>query len=142
MNGSLKNIVKNLGELASRAPAGGPERIRNECANAAAGAISITTATTEATVTARRGERLIFISYRAIVGRPMLSGLLIALAVLSALACPVMMLLGRRGIGPGCALMGCKPRQRDTADSIRARQRELANQIERLEARQADKLAS
>ena len=72
----------------------------------------------------------------------MLSGLLLAFAVLSALACPVMMLLGRRGVGPGCALMGCKPRQRDNADSIRARQRELANQIERLEAQQAEELAS
>ena len=72
----------------------------------------------------------------------MLSGLLIALVALSALACPVMMLLGRRGIGPGCAMMGCKPRQPDNPDSIRARQRELANQIEQLEARRADKLAS
>ena len=73
----------------------------------------------------------------------MLSGVLIALVVLSALACPVMMLLGRRGIGPGCALMECKPQQQpDHADSIRARQRELANQIEQLEARQAHRPAS
>jgi hypothetical protein len=72
----------------------------------------------------------------------MLSGLLIALVVLSALACPVMMLLGRRGIGPGCAMMGCKPRQPNNPDSIRARQRDLATEIEKLEARQVDTLAS
>jgi hypothetical protein len=142
MNGSLKNIDMSFGELASRAPAGGSERIRNECADAAAGAASVTTARIATTVMARSGERLVLISYRAIVGKAMLSGLLIALVVLSALACPVMMLLGRRGIGPGCAMMGCKPRQPNNPDSIRARQRDLATEIEKLEARQVDTLAS
>src|SRR5712691_11855178 len=130
MNGSLKNIVRCFGERASRAPAGGSERIRNECADAAAGATSITIATTAATLTAREGERMIVISYRSIVGKPMLFALLIVLAILGALTCPVMMFLGRRGIGPGCALIGCRPRQRDNADSIRARQRQLADKIE------------
>ena len=55
----------------------------------------------------------------------MLPGFLIALVALSALACPLMMLLGRRAIGSGCELMRC----RNSADSIRARQRELSEQI-------------
>jgi hypothetical protein len=61
----------------------------------------------------------------------MLSGLLIALVVIAALSCPVMMLLGRRGIGPGCALMGCQPRRdQDSLESLRARQRDLAARID------------
>ncbi len=72
----------------------------------------------------------------------MFSGFLIALVVLGALVCPVMMLLGRRAIGPGCQLIGCWPRSHDNVDRIRARQRTLAEQIARLEARQADKLPS
>lgn len=55
----------------------------------------------------------------------MLFGLVIALVDLGTLACPLMMLLGRRGIGPSCALSTC----RDAADSIRARQSELSEQI-------------
>ncbi len=73
----------------------------------------------------------------------MFNGLLIALVVVAALACPVMMLLGRRGIGPGCALMGCRPRGRDESlarsgdeslEDLRARQRELARRVAELEA--------
>ena len=65
----------------------------------------------------------------------MLNGLLIALVVAAALACPVMMLLGRRGIGPGCALMGCRPRRREESlDDLRARQGELARRVAQLEA--------
>lgn len=65
----------------------------------------------------------------------MLNGLLIALVVLAALACPVMMLLGRRGIGPGCALMGCRPRGRDESlEDLRGHQRELARRVAELEA--------
>ena len=61
----------------------------------------------------------------------MLSGLLIALVVIAALSCPVMMLLGRRGIGPGCALMGCEPRRDQySVESLRARQRDLAARID------------
>jgi hypothetical protein len=64
-----------------------------------------------------------------------LNGLLIALVVVAALACPVMMLLGRRGIGPGCALMGCRPRGRnESLEDVRARQRELARRVAELEA--------
>jgi hypothetical protein len=64
-----------------------------------------------------------------------LNGILIALVVVAALGCPVMMWLGRRGIGPGCALMGCKPK-RDVAtiESLRARQRELTQRIAKIEA--------
>lgn len=64
----------------------------------------------------------------------MLAGLLIAAVVLGALACPLMMWLGRRGIGPGCALMGCSPqRSVETLESLRARERELAERIAQLE---------
>ncbi|MHB8643474.1 MAG: hypothetical protein ACYDA3_11395 [Gaiellaceae bacterium] len=41
----------------------------------------------------------------------MVNGLLIAVIVLGSLACPLLMFLGRRGIGPGCAIMGCEPRR-------------------------------
>ena len=69
----------------------------------------------------------------------MLDALLIVLVAAAALACPVMMLLGRRGIGPGCAMLGCKPRHgEDTLEALRARQRELARQIDRLEARRRE----
>ena len=65
----------------------------------------------------------------------MLTGLLIALVVVAALACPVMMLLGRLGIGPGCALMGFRPRGRDESlEELRARQCELARRLAELEA--------
>ena len=73
----------------------------------------------------------------------MLNGLLIALVVAAALACPVMMLLGRRGIGPGCALMGCRPRRREESlDELRARQRELARRVGELEADERTPLAA
>lgn len=61
--------------------------------------------------------------------------LLIALIVVAALACPVTMLLGRRGIGPGCRTPGCG-RGRGSTESLerlRARERELARRIEELE---------
>ena len=79
-------------------------------------------------------------SYQAIVDRAMLSGLLLAAVVIGALSCPVLMLLGRRGIGPGCALMGCKPRRRserpDDAATLRARHNELTRRIAQVEARE------
>ena len=69
----------------------------------------------------------------------MLGGLVIAAVVLGALACPLMMWLGRRGIGPGCALMGCGPQQsEDTLESLRARERELSERIAQLERPAAD----
>lgn len=62
-------------------------------------------------------------------------GLLIALVLIAALACPVMMWLGRRGIGPGCAMMGCKPKSdEETLESLQARQHELAARIAKIEA--------
>lgn len=64
----------------------------------------------------------------------MLSGVVIAAVVLGALACPLMMWLGRRGIGPGCALMGCRPQQtEDTLESLRGREHELSERIAQLE---------
>jgi hypothetical protein len=64
----------------------------------------------------------------------MLTGLLFGLVVVAALACPVMVLLGRRGIGPGCAMMGCKPkREQETLESLRARHDELSTRIAKIE---------
>ena len=64
----------------------------------------------------------------------MLNGLLIALVVAAGLACPIMLLLGRRGIGPGCALMRCPPRSRDESlEDLRARQSELERRVAELE---------
>ncbi len=58
------------------------------------------------------------------------------LAIVAAvLVCPAMMWLGRRGIGPGCAI--CPPRRsEESLDDLEARQRALTTQIEELEARQ------
>ncbi len=62
---------------------------------------------------------------------------LFPLAIVAAvLVCPAMMWLGRRGIGPGCAI--CPPRRsEESLDDLEARQRALTTQIEELEARQA-----
>lgn len=65
----------------------------------------------------------------------MLDALLIALIVVAALACPVTMLRGRRGVGPGCRRPGWS-RGRTSSESLerlRARERELARRIEDLE---------
>lgn len=64
----------------------------------------------------------------------MFEALLIGAVAVAALACPVMMLLGRRGIGPGCAMMGCEPKKADELGELRKRQRELASRIAELEA--------
>jgi hypothetical protein len=63
-----------------------------------------------------------------------LEAILIGAIVVAALACPVMMLLGRRGIGPGCAVMGCEPKEADELGELRRRERELASRIAELEA--------
>ena len=53
--------------------------------------------------------------------------------VAAALVCPAMMWLGRRGIGPGCAI--CPPRRSDESlEDLESRQRALTAQIEELEA--------
>lgn len=56
----------------------------------------------------------------------------------AALACPAMMWLGRRGIGPGCAI--CPPHRRDDSlEELQARHRALSTRIEQLESdRQAE----
>ena len=67
-----------------------------------------------------------------------MSGLLIAVAVIGALACPIMMLLGRRGIGPGCAITGCRPNRRgrklDDVEALRARHDEVTARIVSIES--------
>jgi len=51
------------------------------------------------------------------------------------LVCPAIMWLGRRGIGPGCAV--CPPRRSDESlEDLQARQRALTTQIEKVESRQ------
>lgn len=59
---------------------------------------------------------------------------MIAAVVVGALACPVMMLLGRRGIGPGCALMNCAPKRADDLGELRRRQQEVTGRIAELES--------
>jgi hypothetical protein len=43
------------------------------------------------------------------------------------------MLLGRRGVGPGCILGRCVDDQNSSAESLHRRQRELAAQIAEFE---------
>jgi len=64
----------------------------------------------------------------------MATGLLIGLAVAGALACPLMMLLGRHGIGPGCFLGHCVAVEEGSAQGVHRRQQELAARIAELEA--------
>lgn len=64
----------------------------------------------------------------------MFEAFLIAAVVVGVLACPVMMLLGRRGIGPGCAMMGCEPKKADELEGLRRREQEIATRIAELEA--------
>ena len=72
-------------------------------------------------------------SYNAIVV-DVTEAILIAAVVVGVLACPVMMLFGRRGIGPGCAMMNCETERRDDSlDALRKRQRELDSQVAELE---------
>jgi len=51
----------------------------------------------------------------------------------AALVCPALMWLGRRGIGPGCAV--CSPRrdEGETLEELKTRQRALTRQIDELE---------
>lgn len=63
----------------------------------------------------------------------MFEALLIAAIVVAALACPVTMLLGRRGIGPGCAMMGCEPREAEELGELLERERKIAARIADLE---------
>ena len=66
----------------------------------------------------------------------MVQALFAVAIVAAALACPAMMWLGRRGIGPGCAI--CPPRkQEDSLEDLQARQRDLAAKIEQLESQPA-----
>lgn len=72
----------------------------------------------------------------------MIEALLIAAVIVGVLACPVMMLLGRRGIGPGCAMMKCEPKQADELGELRKRQREVALRVAELEAAEQPAAAS
>ncbi len=67
--------------------------------------------------------------------------LLVGAIVAAALVCPAMMWLGRRGIGPGCAV--CPPRDNDESlETLKARQRSLAAKIDGLEAHQSEPVAT
>ena len=72
----------------------------------------------------------------------MATGLLIGVALAGALACPLMLLLGRRGIGPGCVLGRCGAVTDDSEQSLRTRQQELAARIAELETEQKQRLPS
>ena len=63
----------------------------------------------------------------------MIQALFAIAIVAAALVCPAMLWLGRRGIGPGCAM--CPPRkQEDSLEDLQARQRNLAAKIENFES--------
>lgn len=64
----------------------------------------------------------------------MLEALLIAAVGVGVLSCPVMMWLGRRGIGPGCAMPGCADERQESLAALRRRQGELEEEIARLES--------
>lgn len=66
----------------------------------------------------------------------MVDALLVFALVAGALACPLMMLLGRRGVGPGCALMSCSGREPDRLDVLRQREAAIASRIRELEGRE------
>ena len=68
--------------------------------------------------------------------------LLVGAIVAAALVCPAMMWLGRRGIGPGCAV--CPPRRDDdeSLETLKARQRSLEAEIDKLEALQATRVVT
>ena len=67
--------------------------------------------------------------------------ILVLAIVAAALACPALMWLGRRGIGPGCAI--CLPRRKeDSVEDLKARQRALNASIEELEAEQTTRPVS
>lgn len=68
----------------------------------------------------------------------MLEALLIAAVGVGLLSCPVMMWLGRRGIGPGCAMLGCGEERDESLGTLRRRQGELDEEIARLESRQQE----
>ena len=72
----------------------------------------------------------------------MATGLLIGVALAGALACPLMLLLGRLGIGPGCVLGRCGAAPDDSEQGLRARQQELAARIAELETEQTQRLPS
>ena len=59
---------------------------------------------------------------------------LVGAIVVAALLCPALMWLGRRGIGPGCAV--CPPRRGNgqSLDELKARQQSLKAEIEKLQA--------
>lgn len=67
----------------------------------------------------------------------MLEALLIAAVAVGVLSCPVMMWLGRRGIGPGCAMLGCADERKESLAALRRRQGEL-EEIARLESREQE----
>ena len=68
--------------------------------------------------------------------------LFVGAIVVAALLCPTVMWLGRRGIGPGCAI--CPPRRNDghSLDELKARQQSLKAEIEKLEATQRTPVAA
>lgn len=64
----------------------------------------------------------------------MREGVLIGAVFVAALACPTMMWLGRRGIGPGCGMAKCPPEPKDESlESLKRRQNELDLQIAALD---------
>lgn len=69
----------------------------------------------------------------------MVEALVIGVVLVAALACPVMMWLGRRGIGPGCVMSKCESAsEEETIDDLRRRERELSEEIARFETAETE----
>jgi hypothetical protein len=68
--------------------------------------------------------------------------LFVGAIVAAALVCPAMMWLGRRGIGPGCAV--CPPRrdEDESLETLQARERSLAAKIEKVEVQHSELVAT
>lgn len=63
-------------------------------------------------------------------------GLIVGAILVAVLACPIMMWLGRRGIGPGCGTSACSTKRTagESLDELRRRERQIADRIAQLEA--------
>jgi len=68
--------------------------------------------------------------------------LLVGAVVAAALVCPGIMWLGRRGIGPGCAICPPRPNDGESLETLKARQRSLEAEIDKLEAQQATRVVT
>lgn len=73
----------------------------------------------------------------------MLTGFLVAAILVGTLTCPLMMWLGRRGVGPGCAIMGRTPRRtEEQLENLRVRHQELSRRLAALQVDDVEQAAT